>query len=145
MQDMKKQCISQHWSRIKHPEICFSRPYRGIRRREDLGGPEDVADQNPGNRDVENNSDNFDSSLPTLLEDAFRGASAVEGSNNGNESHIEEELNNQTSLEDGQARADGAISGVGIKEGGGSLSSEGDNNSSEEDQNDPEIYRTDGD
>lgn len=142
---MKKYCISQHWGRVKHPKVRFGCPYGRIGRQEDLDGAKEVADQDPSDGDTEGNSYDFDPSLSTLLENALRGVPAVEDANNGDKSDVEEELHNQTSLEEGEAGADGAVGGVGAKEGGGALSGKGDNNTGEEDGEAAEIHRPDGD
>jgi len=142
---MKKCCISQHRGRVKHPKVRFDCPRGRIGRQEDLDGAKEVAHQDPSDGDTEGNSYDLDLSLSTLLGNALRGVPAVEDANNGDKSDVEEELYNQTSLEEGEAGADGAVGGVRAKEGGGALSGKGDYNGDEAYGEDAEIYRPDWD
>jgi hypothetical protein len=132
---MEKHRVSQHWRRIKYPEICFDCPHWRIGRQKDLDGAEDVANQDQGDRDVEADGCHFNPSFLTLLENAFRGAPAVEDGNDRDEGDVEEELNDQTGLEEGKVGTNGAVGGVEAKEDGGTLRDDGDN-SGEEDAED---------
>jgi hypothetical protein len=145
MQDMKKYCTSQHRGRVEHPKVRFGCPRGRIGRQEDLDGAKEVADQDQGDGDTEGNSCDFDPSLSGLLGNALRGVSAVEDANNGDRDGVEEELYNQTSLEEGEAGADGGVGGVEAEEGGGALSGKGDYNGDEAEGERAEIYRPDGD
>lgn len=142
---MKQYCTSQHRGRVKHPKVRFGCPRGRIGRQEDLDGAKEVADQDPSDGDTEGDSCDFDPSLSTLLGNVLRGVSVVEDANNGDRNDVEEELYNQTSLEEGEAGADGAVGGAGAKEGGGALSGKGDYNGEEAEGEGVEIYRPDGD
>jgi len=141
---MEKQGISQHWRRIKYPEVCFNCPRGRIRRQEDLDGAEDVADQDQGDRGVEADDYDFNPSFPTLLEDACRGTPAVEDGNNRDEGDVEEELHDQTGLEFGEAGTNGAASGIGAKEDGGTLRGDGDDSAEEEAEDRVDMSGADG-
>lgn len=142
---MKEYCTSQHQGCVKHPKVRFGCPRGRIGRQEDLDGAKEVADQDQSNGESDGNSCDFDPSLSTLLGDALRGVPAVEDANNGDGNGVENELYNQTSLEDGKIGAEGAASSVGAKEGGGALGGKRDYNTEEADVEGSEIYRPDGD
>ena len=80
----------------------------------------------------------------TLLKGAFGGAPAVEDGNEGDEGDVEEELYDQTGLEEGEARSDGAVRGVRAKEGGGALSGEGDDSAGQPGADPREIHGVEG-
>lgn len=145
MPDVKKYGISQHRGCTKHPKIRFDCPRRRIGREEDLDGAKDVAHENPGDGYVEDVRHGFEPLLSALLENAAGGAPAVEDANNGDESDIEDELHNQTGLDEGEAGADDGVGGVGVKEGGSALSGNGEDSIGDENEEDVKIYRPDGD
>jgi hypothetical protein len=141
---MKQHRESHHGGRVKHPEIHFGGPRGRIGRQEDLGGAEEIADQDPGGGDADGDGSDFDPLPLTLLEDAFRGAPAMEDGNDGDEGDVEEELHDQTGLEEGEARSDGAVGGVRAKEGGGTLSGEGDDSAGQPGAGPREIRGVEG-
>ena len=96
-----------------------------------MDGAEEVADRDPGDADAEGGGHAFDPLPPTLPEDACGGAPAVEDGNDGDEGDVENKLHDKAGLEESEARPDGAVGGVGVKEGGGALSGEGDENAEE--------------
>jgi hypothetical protein len=142
---VKEYCTSQHRGRVKHPKVHFGCPHGRIGRQEDLDGAKEVADQDPRDGDTEGGCCDFDPSLSTLLGHVLRGVPVVEDANNGDRNDVEEELYNQTSFDYCEARADGAVGGVGAKEGRGALSDKGDYNGEEAEGEGVEIYTRDGD
>lgn len=68
----------------------------------------------------------------------------MEKSNNGNKGYVEEELYNQTGLEESKARADVAASSTCAEEGGGALRGDGDDNTEEAHDDEIKIRKAEG-